>query len=174
MLMAIGENLKKICKEKGITLSELSIMSGVSVKTIYYITANDPQSISTTTMEKLCRALNIDFDRLSMDPEEYKAHMKKVDDYIRQHENDDFKQEEQHIDVTLPKGVYLIEDYEPYPGLYGYCEELKIVYPDGTIDVTQEELDGLKENIRRYVAFTLENFKQDHKDRLVENEDPAA
>lgn len=171
--MAIGENLKRICKEKGITLTELSKLSGISVKTIYYITANDPKSISTTTMEKLCKALEIDSYRLCMDPEEYEAHMKKIDDYIRQHENDELKQEPQHIDVTLPEGVYLIEDYEPIPGLYGYAEDLKIIYPDGTIELTQEEMYLLKENIRRYVAFTLENFKLDHEDRLEENEDQA-
>lgn len=58
--MAIGENLKKICKSRGISLTELSKLSGVSVKTIYYITANDPKSISTTTMAKLCEALKVE------------------------------------------------------------------------------------------------------------------
>lgn len=58
--MAIGENLKKICKSRGMSLTELSKLSGVSVKTIYYITANDPKSISTITMDKLCKALNVD------------------------------------------------------------------------------------------------------------------
>lgn len=168
--MAIGENLKKICKKKGLTLKELAKLSGISVKTIYSITANDLSNISSLTMNKLCKALDIDSDRLCMDPEEYKAYMKKIDDHIRQHENDDFKQEPQRLSVTLPKGVYLIEDYEPVPGLYGYAEGLKIIYPEGTIEVTQEEIDGLKENIRRYVAFTLENFKLDHDDRLLENE----
>lgn len=169
--MAIGENLKRICKEKGITLAELSKLSGISVKTIYYITANDPKSISTATMEKICKALEIDSYRLCMDPEEYKAYEKWLNGWLKRHENDDFKQEKQRISVTLPEGVYLIEDPEPIPGLYGYAEEIKIVYPDGTIDLTQKEMDGLKENIRRYVAFALENFKLDHEDRLIENED---
>lgn len=168
--MAIGENLKKICKSRGLSLTELSKLSGVSVKTIYYITANDPKSISTLTMEKLCKALEIDSNRLCMDPEDYRAYMKQIDDYIRQHENE-LKPERQHLSVILPEGVYLVEDHEPYPGLYGYGEVIQIIYPEGAIDITQEEMDGLKENIRRYVAFTLENFKQDHEDRLIEKED---
>lgn len=168
--MAIGENLKHICKMRGMTLKELSKKSGVPVGTIYSITLRDPTSVNSETMRALCGALEVDSDKLRMDPEEYKAHMKKVDDYIRQHENDDFKQEPQRLSVTLPEGVYLIEDYEPVPGLYGYGEELKIIYPEGTIEVTQEEMDELKENIRRYVAFTLENFKLDHEDRIIENE----
>lgn len=171
--MAIGKNLKKFCEMRGMTLKALSEKSGVPIKTIYAITANDPYSISTTTMGKLCRALNIGFDGLSMDPETYKGIMRQYDEWLRQHDKEPLQQP-QHLSVTLPEGVYLVEDHEPEPGLYGYGEILQIIYPEGTIDVTQEELDGLKENIRRYVAFTLENFKQDHEDRLVENDDPAA
>ncbi|WP_281782810.1 helix-turn-helix domain-containing protein [Veillonella parvula] len=58
--MAIGENLKKICKKKGLTLKELAKLSGVSVKTIYSITANDLSNISSLTMDKLCKALNVE------------------------------------------------------------------------------------------------------------------
>ena len=107
---------------------------------------------------------------LRMDPEEYKAYEKQVDDYIRQHENEPNKPDKQYLSVALPEGVYLVEDHEVYPGRYGDCELIQIVYPEGTIDITQEEMDGLKKNIRRYAAFTLESFKQDHEDRLIENE----
>ena len=169
--MAIGENLKKICKKKGLTLKELAQKSGVPVKTIYSITANDLNNINTTTMEKLCKALEVDSARLVLDPEAYNELIKKHSSLFIEH---GIEPERQCLSVTLPEGVYLIEDPEPIPGLFGYGEELKIIYPEGTIELTQEELDGLKENIRRYVAFTLENFKQDHEDRLVENEDPAA
>lgn len=168
--MPIGKNIKKIAKDKNLTIKELAQKSGVPYGTITNIISRDQESISTTTMDKLCKALNVDSDMLLMDPKEYRDYMKKIDDYIRQHENDDFKQEPQRLSVTLPEGVYLIEDYEPVPGLYGYGEELKIIYPEGTIEVTQEEMDELKENIRRYVAFTLENFKLDHEDRIIENE----
>lgn len=58
--MAIGENLKKICKKKGMTLKELANLSGVPVKTIYSITANDLSNISSLTMEKLCKALKVE------------------------------------------------------------------------------------------------------------------
>ena len=169
--MAIGENLKRICKEKGITLTELSRLSGVSVKTIYYIPANDLNNINTTTMEKLCKALEVDSARLVLDPEAYNELIKKHSSLFIEH---GIEPERQCLSVTLPEGVYLIEDPEPIPGLFGYAEEFKIVYPDGHIDITRKELEEINENIRRYVAFTLEDFKQENEDRLVENEDPAA
>ena len=36
-------------------------------------------------------------------------------------------------------------------------------------------MDKIKENVERYAAFTLESFKQDHKDRIRENkkDDPT-
>lgn len=172
--MGIGKNIKTITKEKGITLVELSKKSGVPLNTIYTLTREDPENATPRTMNKLAVALDIDSNMLRMDPEEYRAYEKQVDDYIRQHENDS-KTDKQYLSVALPEGVYLVEDYEAYPGCYGYSELIQIVYPEGTIDVTQEEMDSLKENIRRYAAFTLESFKQDHEDRLEENkkDDPT-
>lgn len=173
--MGIGKNIKTITKNKGITLLELSKKSGVPINTIYTLTREDPDNATIRTINKLAAALDIDSNMLRMDPEEYETYKKQVDDYIRKHENDS-KLDKQYLSVALPEGVYLVEDHEVYPGRYGDCELIQIVYPEGTIDITQEEMDDLKKNIRRYAAFTLESFKQDHEDRLIENEkdDPTA
>lgn len=160
--MGIGKNIKTITKNKGITLLELSKKSGVPINTIYTLTSEDPDNATLRTINKLAAALDIDSNMLRMDPEEYKAYEKQVDDYIRQHENEPNKPDKQYLSIALPKGVHLVEDYED--------ALTQIVYPEGTIDITQEEMDGLKKNIRRYAAFTLESFKQDHEDRLIENE----
>lgn len=172
--MGIGKNIKTITKNKGITLLELSKKSGVPINTIYTLTSEDPVNATPRTINKLAAALDIDSNMLRMDPEEYKAYEKQVDDYIRQHENYS-KSDKQYLSVALPEGVYLVEDHEVYPGCYGYSELIQIVYPEGTIDVTYEEMDRVKENIERYAAFTLESFKQDHKDRIRENkkDDPT-
>lgn len=55
--MGLGKELKKACKAKGITLKELSKRSGVSIKTIYSMTANDPSYIRSDTQEKIKKAL---------------------------------------------------------------------------------------------------------------------
>lgn len=167
--MGIGKNIKTITKNKGITLLELSKKSGVPINTIYTLTREDPDNATIRTINKLATALGIDSNMLRMDPEEYKAYEERVNDLLRKHENES-KPEKQYLSVALPEGVYLVEDHEVYPGCYGYSELIQIVYPEGTIDITQEEMDGLKKNIMRYAAFTLENFKQDHEDRLIENE----
>lgn len=172
--MGIGKNIKTITKAKGITLLELSKKSGVPINTIYTLTREDPKSATLRTIDRLAEALGVDSKKLRMDPEEYKAYEERVNDYIKQHENES-KPDKQYLSVALPEGVYLVEDYENFPGAYGYSELIQIVYPEGTIDVTQQELDDLKKNIRRYAAFTLESFKQDHEDRIKENkkDDPT-
>ena len=168
--MGIGKNIKTITKNKGITLLELSKKSGVPINTIYTLTSEDPVNATPRTINKLAAALDIDSNMLRMDPEEYKAYEERVNDIIRHPENEPNKPDKQYLSVALPEGVYLVEDHEVYPGCYGYSELIQIVYPEGTIDITQEEMDDLKKNIRRYAAFTLESFKQDHEDRLIENE----
>lgn len=174
--MGIGKNIKTITKNKGITLLELSKKSGVPINTIYTLTREDPDNATIRTINKLAAALDIDSNMLRMDPEEYETYKKQVDDYIRQQENETKLLDREFLRVPLPEGVHLVEDHEVYPGRYGDCELIQIVYPEGTIDITQEEMDDLKKNIRRYAAFTLESFKQDHEDRLIENEkdDPTA
>lgn len=165
--MGIGKNIKTITKNKGITLLELSKKSGVPINTIYTLTSEDPDNATLRTINKLAAALDIDSNMLRMDPEEYKAYEKQVDDYIRQQENETKLLDREFLRVPLPEGVHLVEDHED--------ALTQVVYPEGTIDVTYEEMDRIKENIERYAAFTLESFKQDHKDRIRENkkDDPT-
>ena len=157
--MGIGKNIKTITKNKGITLLELSKKSGVPINTIYTLTSEDPDNATLRTINKLAAALDIDSNMLRMDPEEYKAYEKQ--------ENETKLLDREFLRVPLPEGVHLVEDYED--------ALTQVVYPEGTIDVTYEEMDRVKENIERYAAFTLESFKQDHKDRIKENkkDDPT-
>lgn len=183
--MGIGKNIKTITKNKGITLLELSKKSGVPINTIYTLTSEDPKKATSRTINRLAAALGVDSNMLRMDPEEYKEYEKqelifllgidpeKYDIYneeikklVRQHENES-KPDKQYLSVALPEGVHLVEDYED--------ALTQVIYPEGAIDVTYEEMDKIKENIERYAAFTLESFKQDHKDRIKENkkDDPT-
>lgn len=184
--MGIGKNIKTITKNKGITLLELSKKSGVPINTIYTLTSEDPEKATPRTINRLAAALGVDSNMLRMDPKEYEEYERqeliylldidpeKYDIYteeikklVRQHENEPKLLDREFLKIALPEGVHLVEDYED--------ALTQIVYPEGTIDVTYEEMDKVKENIERYAAFTLESFKQDHKDRIRENkkDDPT-
>lgn len=186
IVMGIGKNIKTITKNKGITLLELSKKSGVPINTIYTLTREDPKSATLRTIDRLAEALGVDSKKLRMDPEEYEEYERqeliyllgidpdKYDTYsedlkqlITPSENKSKLLDREFLRVPLPEGVHLVEDYKD--------ALTQIVYPEGTIDVTYEEMDRVKENIERYAAFTLESFKQDHKDRIRENkkDDPT-
>lgn len=184
--MGIGKNIKTITKNKGITLVELSKRSGVSLNTIHMLTRDDPDNATMRTIDRLAEALGVDSKKLRMDPKEYEEYERqeliyllgidpdKYDTYsedlkqlITPSENKSKLLDREFLRVPLPEGVHLVEDYKD--------ALTQIVYPEGTIDVTYEEMDRVKENIERYAAFTLESFKQDHKDRIRENkkDDPT-
>lgn len=160
--MGIGKNIKTITKEKGITLVELSKKSGVPLNTIYTLTREDPENATPRTMNKLAVALDIDSNTLRMDPDEFQISYR-----LKLYKGKSKLLDREFLRVALPEGVHLVEDYED--------ALTQIVYPEGTIDVTYEEMDKVKENIERYAAFTLESFKQDHEDRIRENkkDDPT-
>lgn len=164
IVMGIGKNIKTITKNKGMTLVELSKKSGVSLNTIHTLTRDDPDNATLRTIDRLAAALGVDSNFLRMNPEDYKAYEEQVRMRIKLQ---GMLLDREFLRVALPKGVHLVEDYED--------ALTQIVYPEGTIDVTYEEMDRVKENIERYAAFTLESFKQDHKDRIRENkkDDPT-
>lgn len=64
--MPIGENIKDLCKEKGITLKELSEKSGVPVNTIYTLTREDPINARGKTLKPLAEALGVSVEILQM------------------------------------------------------------------------------------------------------------
>ena len=186
IVMGIGKNIKTITKNKGITLVELSKRSGVSLNTIHMLTRDDPDNATMRTIDRLAEALGVDSKKLRMDPKEYEEYERqeliyllgidpdKYDTYsedlkqlITPSENKSKLLDREFLRVPLPEGVHLVEDYKD--------ALTQIVYPEGTIDVTYEEMDRVKENIERYAAFTLESFKQDHEDRIRENkkDDPT-
>lgn len=80
--MGIGKNLKSLAKEKNMTLKEIAKKAGVSVNTLYTITDRDPESIRSSTLEKISEALDIEPYKLfapfdSKNAEEVKTKVKK-------------------------------------------------------------------------------------------------
>ena len=57
--MGIGQYLKELIASKGISLKELSRVSGVSVNTLYSITQKDPKTITNKTAQLLSDALDV-------------------------------------------------------------------------------------------------------------------
>ncbi len=62
--MGFGNKLKEILKKRGITIKELSAMSGISLNTLYSITKRDTQMPDKEIVNKIATALNINISEL--------------------------------------------------------------------------------------------------------------
>lgn len=56
---AIVNKLKKLCKERGITINTLANISGVTPSTVYSIMDNSRKDIGVVVLKKLCDGLGI-------------------------------------------------------------------------------------------------------------------
>ena len=57
--MGFGNKLKEVLKSKGMTIKELSSMTGISLNTLYSITKRDTHMPDKDTIDKITAALNI-------------------------------------------------------------------------------------------------------------------
>jgi len=72
--VGVGQELKRILKSKGLTIKQLSEISGVSVNTLYSITKRDSNEVSYKTLESIARALGEKPEALL--PAEYREALK--------------------------------------------------------------------------------------------------
>lgn len=59
--MGTGLILKRILREKGMTIKSLAQKSGISVNTLYSITKRDSKNIDPILLEKIANTLDCDF-----------------------------------------------------------------------------------------------------------------
>lgn len=57
--MGAGTRLKKILEEKNVSIKDLSIMSGVSINTLYGITKRDNDTINSNILNRISDSLNV-------------------------------------------------------------------------------------------------------------------
>lgn len=58
--MGVGIRLKQILKRKGLSIKDLSKISGVSLNTLYSITKRDSERVDILVIMSIAKALNID------------------------------------------------------------------------------------------------------------------
>lgn len=58
-IMGVGSRLKKILDEKNVTLKDLSLISGVSLNTLYGITKRDNDIIKSCILTQIASSLNV-------------------------------------------------------------------------------------------------------------------
>ena len=57
--MAMGQYLKELLSDNGLTIKELSNISGISLNSLYYITKTDPETLTAEMANQLSEVLNV-------------------------------------------------------------------------------------------------------------------
>lgn len=141
--MAIGKNLKYICKMRGMTLKELSEKSGIPIGTIYSITQRDPDSINSETMKNLCIALGISSDSIV------------YGDLLGMYEGYGIPKEEKKAINNNGLGALLdLDGYDLTFSEYG----IFLIYPGGKKYISPEVSEKLTAECSKLVKYVLNDF----------------
>lgn len=139
--MTLGDKIREIRKKKGYSQEKLAEIVAISKMSIRRYETNERQP-SLNTLNKIANALNIDvwelYDGCQLKPTQKDEHFWTA-----------------YLDDQLKQLGYSI----------GYDEEnafLWINYPDGTLEVTEENLKELNKSAMSYLKFKLEELKQEN------------
>lgn len=56
---AVADRFLSVCRERGISMNELAVLSGVTPSTVYSMLDRRRRDVSVTTVKKLCDGLEI-------------------------------------------------------------------------------------------------------------------
>ena len=149
--MNIGEKIRKARKEKKLTQEKLGEKLGVSGAMIaqYETGKRNPKM---ETLNKIAKALDVPITELDaniIDLSELSMNTT-IDD---EKKSNPFWRHE--LEDTLNKIGYSIGFDEELPAFW-------INYPDGSLEVTEDELKELQRTTVSYIKFQLEELKQRH------------
>ncbi len=65
----VAERFMELCRERGIRLNELAVLSGVTPSTVYSMADRRRRDVSVVTVKKLCDGLDITLGEFFSTPE---------------------------------------------------------------------------------------------------------
>lgn len=82
--MGVGSRIEMLCADKGLSIRQLSLKSGVPYSTLYSAIKRDSNGIDTDTLKKIAAALGVSWYELLSDNPEEQADMinERIDDVI--------------------------------------------------------------------------------------------
>ena len=141
-----GEKIKQLRLGRGLTQRQLSEKSGVIETTIrkYELGAQNPK---TDNLQKIATALGVPVYTL-MDEPGAKAFLKNCFWTV-------------DLDEKLKQVGCSIGTAEGHEEVFVWLN-----YPEGTLEVSEDELKELNDSVDSFMRFKLEELKEKHKDRF--------
>ena len=137
--MGVGMPTKEVLRLKSLTIKQLSAISGVSLNTLYSITKRDSERVDDVLLQRIAAALGVPVAEL-------------LGQGCAQSGAWDAALDQKLAAVGCSVGFY--ED----------DAILWINYPDGTLEVTEDDLRALNDSADSYLRFKLAELKEARKD----------
>lgn len=137
--MTIGENIRRIRKAKNMTQKELGEkLGGLSQQQIGRWENNTEQNPKLETQIKIANALGVPV-----------SHLNDTLGWLKEPEYMPLERSLERIGFTL-----------------GHDDDgfLWIHYPDGTLEISIDDLSALENDVDSYLRFKLEEFRQKHRE----------
>lgn len=137
--MRTGEIIGNLSEQKGINLHQLAIKAGIPYNTLYAIVKRKSTRIEHETLERIAVALGVS-----------------VSDLLGQGKEDK---------PARPWGLFLTEKLASVGCSIGIYEEdayIWINFPDGTLEVTEAELEELDKSTDSFLRFKLQELIARH------------
>jgi transcriptional regulator with XRE-family HTH domain len=143
--MSIGENIKRLAEEKGMTLKQVAEAANMSVGTLYAINARSSRFVRVETQIKIAAALGVPLHALWVDEPESAATTK--------------------LNFTAASRRFYFERQLLKHGIRVRGDEegnMWIEYPDGTIEAGEEDIIRLYNRLDRDLMNIMNDFKEEH------------
>lgn len=137
--MGVGTNLKEILRHKKMTIKQLSGLADIPVNTLYSITKRDSERVDKVILNRLASVLGCTVDYL----------LGNVDEY------------------DVRRSVELDQKLAAVGFSIGWNEDdgtLWINYPDGILEVGNDELVELDNSANAYLRFMLQELRERNQD----------
>ncbi len=129
--MGFGVTLKKVLKQRGMSIKELSELSGISINTLYSITKRDTQVPDNEIVEKIAAVLEIDKEQL-----------------VYQHDKDNLKQDLANIKDIEDKYRRKL------------CEIIEMLNLTAMSKLLDQAIDMLQSEDNRSVFYNNQRFEE--------------
>jgi len=154
--MTVGENIRRFRKEKNLTQKALGELVGVAQNTVTQW-ENSTNSPKMPQIDKLAEILGIkatdllpgDFSAKTEDRQALTETFRYAGDALLQRALDE-------LDPILASRGYCFDIALDIESESGYC----LIYPDGYLALTREDLQTLYESINSYILFSLSELKR--------------
>lgn len=110
--MGIGKNISALLEKRGITVAQLSRETGIAATTVYSIIQRDSDSVTISTLQKVCDALDVEiWEIIGVDRETARQNKNTLEDFGDMYADDDERKSHEFQKKVYEQEEKIMIDY---------------------------------------------------------------